>query len=884
MCFSASKISYFEDIVSLDSAVQVLKGCKVALQFAPIPGIAAAVDLLLELVDKVKLTRTNQQMLKELSEELLNISNVVNSAVQTVERHLGNFSPRSVERRQLEEQFSEPSSLLQQRAEILCEGLECLKKQADELRRGRCLPRFLRSKRDSRMLGELKRGAESALQQFKMSSGITVEALVDDIAGRTRVIQDRVIVIQEQICDVQETIKISHEERQAERDEADLKELPRDDVSFRTAPQLDTAQYVESACGDVFEDLNAWAEGQMSTGRWRKPVWILSAPAGSGKSTVASKFAEQVHDRGSLGASVFFNAASQDRASVQRFFSTIAYQLAHSQPALRPHIAAAAREHLRNGKNQQMAFDCKNLILKPLAQLPEDHPPFVFIVDGLDECAESAPGAVTQLLEHLVSCARPPSSPVRILMTYKSQCDTVEKVLRDPKMQTTVHHLPFASDIGAFLNSRLAGLACINPSAIKSIASYAGSSFGYALAVADFLHADPGHAADRLAIVLSLGPCRKESESLYALYPALTGHAHAYRLTAAQWTKMRARVERPAVFSLCGSGMCFKHVKDWLLASHTDVASAGTIPPELLSGLCPLCHDAVGNQPLEIWILKRMIWALRTDGVDPANIFPSTSLTGTSQAQAQGQADTWLPTPRAAAAVVRSTVTPTQSQDAKHAKDTPQPSQPSPTAPPPAYETLEDNSDIFPPEDTTQVLSPTDDIPPNTDASNLDTQLVSLPEPSPREALARALTLSILSLPSPSNARTSPRTGTPRTSTPRTNSPRTPRTGTLRTPRTAWTPLARHNRVLLTHILATPMKYAAADPLADVRRVSTAVGAIVRRTPHAGWVRLKEDATRALGRDTQTGVSRSQGGTPQGVSPMGGDVPLEQKSSKRYTM
>ena len=45
MCFSASKISYFEDIVSLDSAIQVLKGCKVALQFAPIPGIAAAVEV-----------------------------------------------------------------------------------------------------------------------------------------------------------------------------------------------------------------------------------------------------------------------------------------------------------------------------------------------------------------------------------------------------------------------------------------------------------------------------------------------------------------------------------------------------------------------------------------------------------------------------------------------------------------------------------------------------------------------------------------------------------------------------------------------------------------------------------------------------------------------
>ncbi|KAI0334635.1 hypothetical protein GY45DRAFT_1431505 [Cubamyces sp. BRFM 1775] len=878
MCLTAS---HFEDIVSLDSAVKILKGCKIALQFAPIPGIAAVVDVLLELVGKVKLTKTNQQMLVELGEELLGISSVVSSALRTVENHLGKLAQHSAERRQLEEQFSEPSSLLQQRAQNLCKELESLNAQADVLRRGRFLPRCLRSKRNSRILEELKRGAGVAVQHFRMSSGITVEALVDDIANRTTVIQDRVIVIQEQICDVQEMIKKTHEEEQAERDEADLKELPHDDMCFRTVPQLGAAQYVEGTSRDALEDLNAWAEGR-PTGRWCKPIWVLSAPAGSGKSTIASKFAEHLHDQGTLGASVFSNASSHDRASVQRFFSTIAYQLARSQPALRPHIAAAAREHLRNGRNQQMAFECKNLVLKPLAQLPEDHPLFVIVVDGLDECAEDAPGAVTQLLEHLIACAQLPS--VRVLMTYRSRCGIVEKVLQDPKRQAVVHHLQFVSNIGVFLTAQLAGLTCINSNAIETIASHTRSSLGYALAVVDFLHADPEHAADRLAIVLSLGPCRGESESVYALYPTVTRHAHAYRLTAAQWTKMRRRVERPAVFSLCSGPVCYKHVTDWLLAPHTDVASAGIIPLELLNGLCNHCNAVVGNQPLEMWVLKRIISALKTDGVDPANIFPSISSAGASQAQ--GQSDAWLPTPRAGAGVVRCVVTPMHTQGAKHAQDVPQPSRPSPTTPPPAYEAPAGNSSSVSPAQTAQIPSPTDTTPSNAHAASPDTQLIpSGPSSQPRKTLAHSLTLSILSLPS-SNARTSsPRTGTPRTSTPRTYSPgRTPRTGTPRTPRTAWTPLARHNRVALMHILATPIKYAVADPWMDVRRMSTAVGAMTRQCPrgqHAGWVRLVEVASDgrppALRQDAQAGVSRSQG-----ASPVGREGPAVQ--SKRFTM
>ena len=58
MCFTASEAYGFEDIVSLDTAIGVLQGCKSALEFAPIPGIAGAVDVLLGLIGQIKVRST----------------------------------------------------------------------------------------------------------------------------------------------------------------------------------------------------------------------------------------------------------------------------------------------------------------------------------------------------------------------------------------------------------------------------------------------------------------------------------------------------------------------------------------------------------------------------------------------------------------------------------------------------------------------------------------------------------------------------------------------------------------------------------------------------------------------------------------------------------
>ena len=59
-------------------------------------------------------------MLVELSEELLNLSNLVESALQAVKCHLENLTLLPDEREQLAQQFCGPSSQLQQRAVELC--------------------------------------------------------------------------------------------------------------------------------------------------------------------------------------------------------------------------------------------------------------------------------------------------------------------------------------------------------------------------------------------------------------------------------------------------------------------------------------------------------------------------------------------------------------------------------------------------------------------------------------------------------------------------------------------------------------------------------------------------------------------------------------------
>jgi hypothetical protein len=113
--------------------------------------------------------------------------------------------------------------------------------------------------------------------------------------------------------------------------------------------------------------------------------WV-NGPAGFGKSAIAQSMAEAYAAEGTLAASFFFSRRHAERRSSQRFFPTIALQLASSVPQAKYAIYQAITDNpllpdeiLRN--------QFQKLIIEPLMHVEKSYTsPLVIVIDALDEC------------------------------------------------------------------------------------------------------------------------------------------------------------------------------------------------------------------------------------------------------------------------------------------------------------------------------------------------------------------------------------------------------------------------------------------------------------------------------------------------------------------
>ena len=116
-------------------------------------------------------------------------------------------------------------------------------------------------------------------------------------------------------------------------------------------------------------------------------MWLIS-PAG--KSTIAQTMAAHYKDT-QLVASFFFLRNSPDRGVADRLFTTLAWQLGMSIPAMRPYIELALiTDCLLQNKSIDMQFD--HLVAKVFENFLRDNPglcpeKFLVIIDDVDECA-----------------------------------------------------------------------------------------------------------------------------------------------------------------------------------------------------------------------------------------------------------------------------------------------------------------------------------------------------------------------------------------------------------------------------------------------------------------------------------------------------------------
>ncbi|KAJ7706842.1 hypothetical protein B0H17DRAFT_875309, partial [Mycena rosella] len=183
--------------------------------------------------------------------------------------------------------------------------------------------------------------------------------------------------------------------------------------------------------------------------------YFLSGGAGLGKSSIAHELCRRLDTsiEPSLGASFFFVRGRGDLESTRLFFSSLAHQLALSQPTLRPHIISAARQHLNRGDRQQMKYTFEDLLRQPLAS-DITKKLFVIVIDGLDECKER--DLVPELLRLLLGLVH--ALPwVRVFVASQPE-PRIQSVLTSTDAADIVHRrsledtlVEWGDDIGRYL-------------------------------------------------------------------------------------------------------------------------------------------------------------------------------------------------------------------------------------------------------------------------------------------------------------------------------------------------------------------------------------------------------------------------------------------------
>ena len=158
---------------------------------------------------------------------------------------------------------------------------------------------------------------------------------------------------------------------------------------------------------------------------WESPtevpcVYWLNGMAGTGKSTIARTVADKCAKQQQLGASFFFARGDEEYlAKSDKFFTTLAAQLASTIPGLKPSICKAIKE-TPDINDRLLSEQWNKLILDPLSKLNEQTPRIiVFVIDALDECRGNKD--IKQILTLLSQASNLSNIRLRIFVTSRPE-------------------------------------------------------------------------------------------------------------------------------------------------------------------------------------------------------------------------------------------------------------------------------------------------------------------------------------------------------------------------------------------------------------------------------------------------------------------------------
>ncbi|KAF8956881.1 hypothetical protein BDZ97DRAFT_144265 [Flammula alnicola] len=274
-----------------------------------------------------------------------------------------------------------------------------------------------------------------------------------------------------------------------------------------------------------------------------RDAWImwLHGAAGAGKSAIAQSIAELCIKSKLSIASYFFFRTDPTRNSVQSLIATLAYQLALTFPDTQ-HLIAQAIDRDPLVFERSFESQLSSLIIEPLREIQSLSdcsnnvaPPFLIIIDGLDEC--NGRDVQTNIIYALSEALRDQDLPVLFLVASRPE-QHLTMAFNSYKVTDLTVRLPLDDtyladeDIRRFLDDKFTEIKnshpfkdLIDPSwppaeAIQNIIEKSSGQFIYASVVIGFVTSSRHHPTQRLEVIRGIRPPRLDTPfaQLDALY------------------------------------------------------------------------------------------------------------------------------------------------------------------------------------------------------------------------------------------------------------------------------------------------------------------------------------------------------------------------------
>ncbi|KAF8594480.1 TPR-like protein [Ceratobasidium sp. AG-I] len=307
--------------------------------------------------------------------------------------------------------------------------------------------RFLKFVQDPDMIADMRRKLEDVIGLFTLTSIITTEIsvgkILDAVVTNSKILPG---IARDVAATAANTVSISHKTSQ-----------------IALSATLQRLQHVQGASWDlhrtclpntrinIINDVFAWVDE--AGGSSGAQIYLLTAVAGAGKTTVAHTVAHHFHERGQLVSSFFFDRETQARNTPTALFTTIAADLARVSGQLADRITAAI-ENEQGLPLAPLSRQFQELVLKPCQGCAISRP-LVIVIDGLDE------GSNSDLLKILRDDVPRLPSMFRIFLTSRMQPD-VDSLCRRSHVRLAPLDIDSSAnllDMNIFVRHRLQQLA-----------------------------------------------------------------------------------------------------------------------------------------------------------------------------------------------------------------------------------------------------------------------------------------------------------------------------------------------------------------------------------------------------------------------------------------